>query len=222
MPSIKSPWIKPEYGPWEFFAITGIRKIYKPGVIIYQEGDEGGSIFYLKKGKVKVGIIFASGTEKILSIQEAPAIFGEAASFDESPRFCSATTITMCEVYSVSSCELKKEIRRNPELALSLFQTMARKMRILTLQVEDMSCFSVLQRIAHILLELSQDYGIHAENGIEISLPITHEELAFIVSATRPTVTSILNQLARNGIIAKKNRYIIIRDLDTLKEIIDG
>lgn len=220
--SFDSPWVRPLEQGWQLFIAEGINKTYRTGQIIYAQGQESGGLFYLHRGRIKVSIISASGTEKILAIHEAPATFGEAAAFDDFPYFATATALSPVEVYLVPKSKLARMVQAYPQCALALFQSYSRKMRLLALQVEDLSFLDSTCRIAHMLLKLASDYGAVTPEGITIALPITHQELGNVTAVSRATVTAILNSFSRAGIISKKRKRLTIRDTVRLEALLQA
>lgn len=60
------------------------------------------------------------------------------------------------------------------------------------------------------LLWLSQRFGHNTERGRYIDLRLTHQDIADIVGATRVTITRLLNQFERQGMISRLDGYILI------------
>jgi CRP-like cAMP-binding protein len=73
-----------------------------------------------------------------------------------------------------------------------------------------MSC-TLEERIALILLELSENFGIKEKRGTRISITTRHKDLADLVSASRPRVTEFLLQFERDGVIIRDQRHLIVR-----------
>src|SRR5262245_51010864 len=73
---------------------SAARKLRFPkGSIVFQEGDPGDFLLVIEKGRVKVTLLGDDGREQIVNIMEAPAMLGEVALLDGSPR--SATVMTI-------------------------------------------------------------------------------------------------------------------------------
>lgn len=217
-----SPWVKADAHFWEKYFHLAEKRVYEPGATIYVQGDRANSIFYcLHKGRVKVYMLHRDGTEKILSMHEPPSLFGESSAFDGHPYFASACALERSEVYLFSVellCRLITE-ERDPLILTILAQSIVRKLRLLALQVYDLSFLEARERIAHLLSKLAADYGVHTPTGIKLTLKTTHQELADISGTARVTVTRVLNDFKEQGIISTTGRYIIIRDIGKLYEL---
>src|SRR5208282_4266616 len=72
-----------------------------------------------------------------------------------------------------------------------------------------MSC-SLEERLALILLELSENFGIPDPKGIRLTLPTRHRDLAELVGASRPRITEHLIMFARKHLISRNSRQLVI------------
>jgi CRP-like cAMP-binding protein len=73
-----------------------------------------------------------------------------------------------------------------------------------------MSC-TLEERIALILLELSDNFGVNEKRGKRITITTRHKDLADLVGASRPRVTKFLAQFEHNDFIVRGERHLIIR-----------
>jgi Mn-dependent DtxR family transcriptional regulator len=75
--------------------------------------------------------------------------------------------------------------------------------------------------VTHLLLELAEQYGHAASEGIELRIGLSHQDLANIIGRTRETVTVVLGQLQLEGMVRVKRRRITLRDTKRLAESVD-
>jgi CRP-like cAMP-binding protein len=67
------------------------------------------------------------------------------------------------------------------------------------------------ERVALILLELSENFGVKDKRGTRLTITPRHQDLADLVSASRPRVTEFLNQFEREHMIVHDHRHLIVR-----------
>src|SRR5579872_7309157 len=67
------------------------------------------------------------------------------------------------------------------------------------------------ERVALILLELGENFGIHDRQGVRLTVPARHKDLAELVGASRPRVTEYLMQFERDNLIVRDGRQLVIR-----------
>jgi CRP-like cAMP-binding protein len=73
-----------------------------------------------------------------------------------------------------------------------------------------MSC-TLEERVALILLELSENFGVADGQGVRLSIPARHKDIAELVGASRPRVTEFLSGFERKRLIVHKDRQLIVR-----------
>jgi CRP-like cAMP-binding protein len=73
-----------------------------------------------------------------------------------------------------------------------------------------MSC-TLEERLALILLELCENFGIHDQQGVRLTVPARHKDLAELVGASRPRVTEYLIQFERENLIVRDGRQLVLR-----------
>jgi CRP-like cAMP-binding protein len=210
-----SPYVTDNVGKFtdelDTLLAIGRLKHYNPGQIIYLQGEESTSFYFVRDGKVKVSIFKENGSEKILAIQEDNTFFGESAAFDRYPYFATATAMEESNIHAFDIEETEALLKAHPEVSLLIITSIIRKLRLLGLQVEGLSFLDAQKRVASILLKLMHEVGEPTAGGILIKKRITHEDLANITGLSRVTVTNVLNYLDRLKLITKgRLKYTII------------
>ena len=181
-----------------------------PGFLIYLQGTEATCFYYLKQGRVKSFMQSEDGNERVLNLYTAGSLFGEASFFDELPRVSSAVALTPCQLVPIDRELVTQAISTDPELALAMMKYLARTVRLLSDQVDQMAFRPARWRVAWYLLS-------HAPEGGAI--PCTQEDIAAAVSVSRVTVSRILNDFARRGWVELGYRSLTLREPDALNAL---
>ena len=197
-------------GIWEPFARSRPPVRCSPGYLIYLQDTEATCFYYLKSGRVKSYIQSEDGAERVLNVYTAGSLFGEASFFDELPRVSSAVALSSCEIVPIDRELVTQEFVRNPELALAMMKYLARTVRLLSVQVDQMAFRPARWRVANYLLTFSPKTG---------PVSCTQEDIAAAVSASRVTVSRVLNDFAQNGWVALGYRTVTLRDPERLKKL---
>ena len=171
------------------------------GYLIYLQGTEATCFYYLKKGKVRSFIQSEDGAERALNVYGPGSLFGEASFFDELPRVSSAVALTSCEIVAIDRELVTEEIEKDPELALAMMKYLARTVRLLSTQLDQMAFRPAQWRVARYLLSLADG---------DDSLQCSQDDIADSVSVSRVTVSRILNDLSRRGLVELGYRRIQI------------
>ncbi|NBI08599.1 Crp/Fnr family transcriptional regulator [Colidextribacter sp. OB.20] len=197
-------------GIWEPFARSRPPVRCSPGYLIYLQGTEATCFYFLKSGKVKSFLQSEDGVERVLNVYQAGSLFGEASFFDELPRVSSAAALSPCEIVPIDRELVSQEFARNPELALAMMKYLARTVRLLSGQVDQMAFRPARWRVASYLLALAGRDGAAA---------CTQEDIAAAVSASRVTVSRVLNDFARQGWVELGYRAIVLREPGQLQAL---
>ena len=188
---------------WDLLGEGRQPKVYTAGQLIYLQGTQPDCFYYLKQGEARSFISLDSGEERVLTVHRTGDLMGEASFFDNCPRVSSAEAQSDCLVYPVNRQQLDAVFQRHPELALPMLQYLSRTVRILSHHVGSAS-LPAQQRIARYLLDQPM--------GPDGRLSCTHEEIGQGVGASRVTVSRVLGQLTREGIL--QTGYGALRILD--------
>jgi CRP/FNR family transcriptional regulator len=82
---------------------------------------------------------------------------------------------------------------------------------LVQLRCSNFMCCTLEERVALILLELSESFGVHDRRGVRLTVPTRHKDLADLVGATRPRVTEYLSSFERKQLIVRDGRQLIVR-----------
>ena len=166
---------------------------YAAGETVYREGQPAACFYCLLQGKARVFVTSGAGTEKTLTVYATPAVLGEAAFFDGSPRTTSAQTLEASRIISVSRDQMLTCFREKPDLALSMISSLSRTIHMLSRQINQMAFLPAEQRVADFL---------RREGERSRAISYTHEEIAAFVGVSRVTVSRILTRFRRQGILS--------------------
>ena len=197
-------------GIWEAFAKGRPPVRCSPGYLIYLQDTEATCFYFLKSGKVKSFIQSEDGMERVLNLYHAGSLFGEASFFDELPRVSSAVAVVPCEIVPIDRELVAQEFAKNPELALSMVKYLARTVRLLSGQVDQMAFRPARWWVANYLLTMA---------GRDGSVSCTQEDIAAAVSASRVTVSRVLGEFAQRGWVALGYRTIRLKNPKALLDL---
>jgi CRP/FNR family cyclic AMP-dependent transcriptional regulator len=93
---------------------------------------------------------------------------------------------------------------RWPKLTLAVVCRLVRRSRWLTLQLAIADLRRVDERLMVFFWHVADRWGRVGPDGVTVPLPVTHEVLAQLVCAQRPTVTTALRRLADEGRLRRK------------------
>lgn len=197
-------------------------KSYVRGELVFAAGSPGETVYFLRSGQVKICQFSPLGREAILWFCLAGEIFGLAEVARGGGRVVNAQVCEASEVLAVSQSEFRAFIDSHPRVALLSLQVLSSRLRILGEMFCNLVADDVDTRIAKLILRLSARYGVRCGKEILLDIPLTHQEIADMVGTTRQTVTSVLSQLRRQGVLSIENRRIRVESEEFLNEMTLG
>jgi CRP-like cAMP-binding protein len=99
-------------------------------------------------------------------------------------------------------------------------RTLSTRLRYTTEQAGSLAFLDVYRRVARKLLELAEGHGVAEAEGVRIAVPLTQQELATMVSATRESTNKALAAFRRQGLIRLQRGQIIVVNPQALWEYV--
>jgi CRP-like cAMP-binding protein len=166
---------------------------------IFDQGQPADSIFYVRKGKVKLSVISKQGKEAIVATLSAGEFLGEGCLAGQPMRMATATTVIDCGLFRIEKLLMQRMLHEKHEIS-ELFVThlLSRNVRY-EADLVDQLFNSSEKRLARILLLLAH-FG--KESRSELVLPgISQDSLAQMVGTTRSRVSHFMNKFRKLGFI---------------------
>ncbi len=188
----------------------GVRKMIKKGEVVFRQGDPANEIFLIKSGRIKLNKIHENGSEITLDFRKAGDMIGEDLFAGKRDYPLSAWTLEDTVTCGFNLDAFNRLILEFPEIGLGLIRSMGHKISAITDRLESMSGDSLENRLYNVLLGVAQEHGTLVDTGIELNIPLTHEELGFLVGAHRVSITRAMKSLAACKKIVKNGKTIIL------------
>jgi CRP/FNR family cyclic AMP-dependent transcriptional regulator len=166
---------------------------------IFCQGQPADSVFYLRRGKVKLSVLSDQGKEAIVAILGPGEFFGEGCLAGQPVRITTATTMTACHLARIAKPLMVRTLHEKHDIS-ELFVThlLSRNIRFEG-DIVDHLFNSSEKRLARILLLLAH-FG--KDGRAETVRPrINRENLAQMVGTTRPRISHFMNKFKKLGFI---------------------
>ncbi|MCL8206681.1 MAG: Crp/Fnr family transcriptional regulator [Actinomycetia bacterium] len=196
---------------------------YPAGTVLYEPGQDLNRLYFLKRGRVRLYRLSPDGRQLTLAILKDGNIFGETDSFATGAGSCYAETLTDTLVCTMTTADLARFMQQRPSVALKLVEILSRELRraqelVATLVLED-----VRGRVLYCLSRLAAEFGAPDGDWAALDLKLTQEELAHMIGATRESVSAILAELSRHGLVRTgRGRIAVRRDVVATLPASDG
>lgn len=180
------------------------------GEMIYLPGDLR-NIYFLKAGSIKLATVSESGEEITKDILQKGEIFGKCFGGEGGIKTEEAIALEDVTVCYLPFEHWQKFLSENLDLNLSIIKWSGFRIRRMERKMESLYFKSATDRIKDTLKDLAERLGKKDTSGdTTISIHLTHEDLAQLTGSSRQNVTSILNQLRKEGFIDyARNKFIV-------------
>lgn len=179
--------------------------------VIYELGDKGRILFFIRHGVVKTGSIADDGREIIYDLRKDGDVVGELCA-QESVRRDRAVAIERTEAIPVTFDEVVDALIKHPAVLQDFLGIFCSALSEAYGQVNRLATDSVMHRLINVLKTLAKKFGRPSGELVEIATYLTQEELAQMVVARRERVSTALNSLRRRGIAQYSPRgHLLLR-----------
>jgi CRP/FNR family cyclic AMP-dependent transcriptional regulator len=186
-------------------------RVFERGDVIFTEGDESTELFVVTSGRVAIANKSIDGRESVIALMERGDLFGEMPLFDGLTRSAEARALETSNVMAIPYSLLRGLYEAQPKLLWSVVALLAARLRTTDEALADSVFLDVTGRTAKRLLELSNDED-------EFSLPITQEELAGMVGASRERVNKAIASFVKLRWIEQGDRRYRITNREQLAQ----
>jgi CRP/FNR family transcriptional regulator len=192
------------------------------GEVLFAEGEPCRGLYVLVDGRVELRQLSPRGREQVLHTEGPGATLGEAPLFDRGGYVASAVAAMPTRALFVPRAEVIALLQRHPAIAVSLLETMARRVRRFADMAGSLTFHPVQERLAHYLATAAGETGHPVAAGLVVDLVLTQEQLAARLGTVRELVARAFAQLEARGVITRKRARIVIRDPERLAALARG
>jgi CRP/FNR family transcriptional regulator, cyclic AMP receptor protein len=185
--------------------------LYRPNAVILYPG-RANAIYRLKSGLVRLHTMDDDGNSLTLRYVKPGEFFGEETLAGlERSHFAESVVESVVEMFDTKLV--------TPEIAMSLNAHLAAALSRTYVQISRLALKRLRSRMAAALLELSDTaVGSQAPEG-QLQVFATHDELAAAVGSVRETVTKVIGELSKEGLIDSGYGKITLRNLEGLRGV---
>jgi CRP/FNR family transcriptional regulator, cyclic AMP receptor protein len=186
---------------------------------LIEHKDTSQEVFFIFSGRARATYYAASGREISFRDLARGEMFGEISAIDSLPRSLSVVALTEMVVAVMPPAVFRELIHQYDQCATAMTLRLTRLVRCLSERVLEFSTLSVQNRIHAELLRLAQKSAPGQNTAVILPAP-THTDIANRISTHREAVTRELGNLSRVGLLERRNRSLVIRDVGKLSRMV--
>lgn len=192
---------------------------YQPRDHLLHQGEPSAHVLLLLDGWTKVTATAATGYVALLALRGPGDVVGESAAVTGRPRSAAVIALEPVRAVAIEHARFRTALTDRPQVALRLLSLVADRTRAADRRRLEYASLDVRERLATLLLELARSHGHHTERGVELTVPLSQEELAGSVGASGESVKKLLTELRRENVVATGRRSIVLLRPDILRKI---
>ncbi|MBO7744453.1 Crp/Fnr family transcriptional regulator [Paenibacillus sp. MWE-103] len=178
--------------------------------IIQTPGSERKGLFFVMTGKLRFYKTNPAGKQYTVCILSEGGVFGESESFSLATDGTYVETMEESLIYSIPAEQIEPLLSKHPELTLRFLSEMSKRLKIQDELVEKMVFRDLRGKVLYFLNRLSIKFGVEENGYRKIDIPLTHQELANMIGATREAVSLTLQELTNEGILITSRKMVMI------------
>ena len=180
------------------------------GDVLFESGDDSNHLYIVTNGRIAIGNRSFDGRESLVALMESGDLFGEMPLFSNDGRSAEARALEESSVVVIPYQPIKDLYDNNPSLLWRVVEMLVGRLKSTDIALADTMFLDVTGRTAKRLLEMAGDSD-------EFQLPITQEELAGMIGASRERVNKSISSFIKLGWISQSGEKYVILDRKQLE-----
>lgn len=178
-------------------------KRFSAGTLLWREGEATGLLVAIRTGRVKIYRLLPTGKAVTLYIFGPDDVFGFLPFLDGMPYPAYAQAIDDVTAEVMPRSDLLEAVRSRPNVALTLFSFLGKRLRDAFDRIENLSTPGVVTRVAaalHALLPQPLP-----SPPIALELPVAAGEFAAAIGISPETLSRSVSKLVADGVVRRIN-----------------
>lgn len=195
---------------------------FSEGDTIYFAGDPADHLYVVATGHVRLMQHSEAGKDVLFELLAQGDFFGSLTPGGDERYKETAQAHSHACILAITAADFRDLMVAYPSIALAVLDLTAGRLQTARETVRQLSAFSAEKRIAAVLLHLANKLGEQQDGGLLIQTRLSREDLAQMTAATPETVSRIMAQLQKDGLINSGRQWVAITDLETLAALAEG
>ncbi|MEK3745379.1 Crp/Fnr family transcriptional regulator [Brevibacillus sp. FSL K6-0770] len=173
-------------------------------------------LYFVKRGKVRLYRLNEEGKQFTLDILREGNIFGEMGDISLGTRGLFIETVEESDICVMDKERFEGYLLRRPRFMLNMIKVMSERLSHMSSLAQSLALGKLHDKIIHVLAELSERFGVQddGDDYSRIDMPLSHQEIAHLVGASREAVSVALKELAEAGMLRTRFRTVTVhRDI---------
>lgn len=192
---------------------------FKRGEVLWQEGDQADWLLAVCTSHVKLTHALPGGRSLTLDLVGRGELAGEEAADPDGIRVTAAVALDNGRGMRLSQRRLLEQLETRPLHARVLMSQVLKRNATLTERLVSLARDPVDRRLATALHQLGVERGLADARGRFIPLRLNRKDLAEMVGCRQETVTRLMADWDRQGVIETLREGLVLRDPGHIQSI---
>jgi CRP-like cAMP-binding protein len=190
---------------------------FKRKEMILRSDDAKSNIYYIKNGYVRAYRISENGEELTLLILKPGDFFPMTYGLNNLPNIYYLEALTPLETWRAPQDKFLLFLKSSPEVFFELSTRIMDRFDGLLARMEYIVWSKAYTKIAATLLICARRFGEKNGTDVIVQVPLTHKDIATLVGLTRETTSIEMKKLEKKGLVKRKGKLLIVRDMKQLE-----
>ena len=193
---------------------------YPEGALVFMEGQAARGVYIVCQGAAKLCTTSSDGKTFILKIARPGEALGAHAVLADTPHEVTVETLQPSQLSFIPRRDFLAFIKEHGDACLQAAQHLSRDCQSAYDVIRSIGLsHSVSEKLARLLLQWTVD-GSRSVNGTyRLTVTLTHEEIAQLLGSSRETITRILGDFKKQGVIEHAGATLVIKNHSALEKL---
>lgn len=189
---------------------------FSKGEILFQQGELVRGMYCIQSGKAKEKTTDAAGHEIITKILGPGDTIGIKSLLSSTGYLATVEFIDDSTVCIIDKLKFDEILKKDSRILLNISQKLAEEITESDQKNLSFVHHTVKQRTCSLLLHFVNKYGVKSDNGVELDIKLTREEMASLVGTTPETMIRTISQLKNEKILSQNGKKLVISNVSLL------
>ncbi len=184
----------------------------RAGAFFFHEGDRAEAFLVLTSGRVKMTQLTPEGHQVVLRLVGPGDPFGGVGAFGDPTYPVSAEAVQPSVALAWTSTVIRRLLETEPIMAVNALHVVAGRLHDVERRYRQAMTERVERRVARALLRLVGEAGRRVDAGVEVTFPVSRQDIAEMTGTTLYTVSRLLSAWEQRGIVRGGRQRIVLID----------
>ncbi|WP_062209262.1 Crp/Fnr family transcriptional regulator [Streptomyces sp. NBRC 109706] len=197
----------------------GPKVTYRARSELIREHEPSSHVHLVVSGRLMVTAGSPNGYVALLALRRPGDVLGESAALTGRARSATVTALEMAECVLVGRDAFLDFLARRPAAHRKLSALLVERVRAGDRRALELASMTVRERLAALLLDLARSHSERTEDGLLLTVPLSQQELAGSVGASREAIVRLLTEFRGSGVLVTARRRMWLRRPEVLRRI---